>query len=124
MKFLVDAQLPVRLSSFLVDAGHDSIHSSALVRGNRTPDADICQHADAEHRTVITKDRDFRDSHLLHGSPRSLLIVSTGNISNPRLLSLFEHRLEAIVQFLGDFRLVEVTGDALIAHATPDAPLD
>ncbi|NMO04018.1 DUF5615 family PIN-like protein [Gordonia sp. TBRC 11910] len=64
MKFLVDAQLPRRLSDLLAAAGHDAIHSSSLTSGNRTSDAEICDHADSQNRTVISKDRDFRDSHL------------------------------------------------------------
>jgi predicted nuclease of predicted toxin-antitoxin system len=37
---------------------------------------------------VVTKDADFRNSHLLSGSPRRLLIVTTGNITNDALLEL------------------------------------
>lgn len=35
MKFLIDAQLPLRLSNHLVGTGHDSVHTSALADGNR-----------------------------------------------------------------------------------------
>lgn len=42
---------------------------------------------------VVTKDRDFRDSHLLHNFPRRLLVVATGNIANDDLLALFEANL-------------------------------
>jgi len=119
VKFLVDAQLPVRLSGFLCDAGHDAIHSSSLRLGNRTSDAELRRLADAEDRTVITKDRDFRDSHLLDGSPRSLMIVSTGNIRNSDLLVLFEAHLTEILSLLKDFGLIEMTGRTLIAHTSP-----
>jgi len=50
--------------------------------GYRTTDPEIASIADDEGRVVVTKDRDFRDSHLLRGVPRRLLIVTTGNISN------------------------------------------
>jgi hypothetical protein len=36
MKFLIDAQLPLRLSDLLTEANHDSIHTSSLPDGNRT----------------------------------------------------------------------------------------
>jgi predicted nuclease of predicted toxin-antitoxin system len=36
VKFLVDAQLPLRLARHLTDIGHDAIHSSQLPQGNRT----------------------------------------------------------------------------------------
>jgi len=38
MKFLIDAQLPLRLSNLLAEADHDSIHTSGLPDGNRTSD--------------------------------------------------------------------------------------
>jgi predicted nuclease of predicted toxin-antitoxin system len=36
VKFLVDAQLPAGLARLLTDAGHDSIHTTALPKDNRT----------------------------------------------------------------------------------------
>lgn len=65
MKFLIDAQLPLRLSNLLAEADHDSIHTSDLPDGNRTSDHQLADIADSENRVVVTKDRDFRDSHLL-----------------------------------------------------------
>ncbi len=56
MKFLVDAQLPTRLTQQLAAAGHDAVHTSELPNGNRTPDAEIAALADAEDRVVVTKD--------------------------------------------------------------------
>lgn len=75
MKFLVDAQLPVRLVVLLNRAGHDTVHTSDLPDGNASTDARVVEIADAQDRVVITKDRDFRDGHLLKGSPRKLFIV-------------------------------------------------
>ena len=43
MKFLVDAQLPKRLAEWLNEAGHDTLHTLDLPRGNRTPDAEPAQ---------------------------------------------------------------------------------
>ena len=65
------------------------MHTSALPTGNHTTDIRITEIADGESRVVVTKDRDFRDGHLLSGSPRRLLIVATGNITNTELLALF-----------------------------------
>lgn len=69
VKFLVDAQLTKRLATKLDDLGHDAIHTLDLPRGNRTSDRDIIKLADEQGRVVVTKDRDFRDSHLLTGEP-------------------------------------------------------
>ena len=116
MKFLVDAQLPVRLAQFLGSAGHDVLHTRGLPDGNRTADWRIAELADDEDRVVVTKDRDFRDSHLLSRSPRRLLIVATGNITNAALLSLFEVHLDAILAALEESDFAEFTPSSLIVH--------
>ena len=120
MKFLVDAQLPVRLARLLSAAGHDSVHTSGLPDGNRSTDQQIAEIADSEGRVVVTNDRDFRDSHLLVGSPRRLLVVATGNTSNDELLSLIGGNLVAILDALDDGRFVEVGPETLIVHRDID----
>jgi len=116
VKFLVDAQLPARLARHLSDAGHDARHTSDLPGGNASTDAEIAVAADAEDRVVVTKDRDFRDSHLLRSSPRRLCIVSTGNIANDALIAMIDSNLAAICSALEEVRFVEVTADRLIVH--------
>jgi predicted nuclease of predicted toxin-antitoxin system len=88
MNFLVDAQLPRRMTAWLTAAGCDAVHTLDLPDRNRTADEQINEVADREQRVVITKDADFVDSHLLLGRPAKLLLVSTGNISNGELESL------------------------------------
>ena len=116
MRFLVDAQLPARLAKFLNNAGHDALHTSALPEGNRTTDAGIAELADRDARVVVTKDSDFRDGHLLSGSPRLLLVVATGNITNAALLLLFETNLDAIVGAFEEADFVELGSGALVLH--------
>lgn len=122
MKFLVDAQLPARLARHLTEAGHDARHTSDLPDGNRTSDAEIYLTADTEERVVVTKDRDFRDSHLLRGSPRRLLVIATGNVTNDELLSLVEANLGEIETALDEAAFVELTRDRLIIHGGRDIP--
>ena len=124
MKFLVDAQLPARLARFLSSAGHDAVHTSDLPEGNRTTDARMAELADGDDRIVVTKDRDFRDGHLLTGSPRRLLVVATGNITNNALLALFETHLDAIVDTLDEADYVELGPDALVVHRRREDRLD
>lgn len=116
MKLLLDAQLPFRLARHLTAAGHDVVHTSELTEGNRTPDADITRRADAEGRIVVSKDRDFRDSHLLRGSPSRLLVVATGNIANNALLDLFDRHLDAIADAFAGSSFVELGPDRLVIH--------
>jgi predicted nuclease of predicted toxin-antitoxin system len=113
VRFLVDAQMPARLAELLKRAGHDAMHTSELPNGNRSTDAEIVQVAGTEDRVVVTKDRDFRDGHLLHRSPQRLLVVATGNITNDALLSLFQLHIDEIVSALEETGFVELTQDAL-----------
>lgn len=116
MKFLLDAQLPIRLARHLAAAGHDVVHTSELPEGNRTPDTDIARRADAGDRVVVSKDRDFRDSHLLRGSPSRLLMVLTGNIANNDLLDLFDRHLDTIADAFAGSSFVELGPDRLVIH--------
>ena len=101
---------------FLSSAGHDAVHTSELPDGNRTTDRAIAEIADADDRVVVTKDRDFRDGHLLTWSPRRLLVVATGNITNTALLSLLQTHLATIVLAFDEVDFVEIGPSALIVH--------
>ena len=116
MKFLVDAQLPARLARFLESEGHGCTHTSELPEGNRTTDARLAAQADGEDRVLVTKDRDFRDGHLLRGTPRRLLIVATGNITNDDLLELFAANLGTIVRSLEEAAFIELRPKSLTTH--------
>ena len=88
MKFLIDAQLPRRIASWLNGAGCDAIHTLELPDGNLTTDAQVIETADRDERAIVTKDSDFVDSHLLQGRPAKMLLISTGNITNRDLEAL------------------------------------
>jgi predicted nuclease of predicted toxin-antitoxin system len=110
---MIDAQLPARLAEFLTQSGHDAVHTIGLPDGNRSADSQIAQRADTDGRVLVTEDRDFRDGHLLARTPRHLLIVATGNITNNDLLSLFDLHLDAIVAGFGEADFAELSQDAL-----------
>lgn len=93
MKFLVDAQLPVRLARFLQVEGHDAIHTRDLPRKNQTTDTEINTVSIQENRIVISKDGDFLDSFLIRQEPHKLLLVTTGNITNAELETIFRNNL-------------------------------
>jgi predicted nuclease of predicted toxin-antitoxin system len=117
MKFIVDAQLPVRLARELVIAGHDAVHTVELAKGNRTPDRDIVAIAASEGRVVVTKDEDFVIQFLLRGAPPKLLLVSTGNMSNDALSHLIALNLGALVDALARHDFVELNTAAITIHA-------
>ncbi|MDZ4844693.1 MAG: DUF5615 family PIN-like protein [Chitinophagales bacterium] len=116
MKFIVDAQLPRRLSEFLIRKGCDSVHTLDLPNGNRTPDSEVIKIAETEQRIVISKDEDFLNTHLLKKSPPRLLIERTGNIENNQLLSLFERNWVKLIDFLQKNALIEITVAEIIVH--------
>ncbi len=108
MRFLVDAQLPRRFSTWLRSAGHDAIHASSLPAGNATRDADLALAGDAENRIVVTKDSDFVVSHLLRGTPIRLLLISTGNIGNRELEGLLRLSLASLAEAFESHRFIEL----------------
>ena len=98
MNFLVDAQLPRRMTAWLAAVGCDAKHTLDLPDGNRTTDEQINDIADREQRVVVSKDADFVDAHLLRARPAKLLLISTGNISNRDLEALVMPLIPDIVR--------------------------
>lgn len=85
MRFLCDVHIPIRLSKRLAEAGHDSTHVNRLPDRWHTSDQEIARIADTEDRILITKDSDFRDSCIVHRTPRKLIKVNLGNIPQDML---------------------------------------
>ena len=109
MRFLIDAQLPRRLSEWLCDKGHDSIHTLDLPEKNKSSDHFIAKFADENDRIVVSKDADFTTLKLLAGMPKKLLLVKTGNLNNTPLLWLFEKNLAVIEKLFVTFEIVEIS---------------
>jgi predicted nuclease of predicted toxin-antitoxin system len=116
MKFLVDAQLPFRLAKYLESKGHDAIHTDDMPDKERTSDTEIRSRSKKDQRILISKDKDFYDSHLLKKEPAKLLLVSTGNIINRELLSLFEANWDEIEDKFQLCNLLELTNTQLVAY--------
>ena len=116
MKFLVDAQLPRRLVRRLREAGHEALHTLDLPPGNRTTDADVNELSEREGYAVVTKDSDFVNSFLLNRRPHKLLLISTGNINNAELETLFAANLERIAEGFDSLDFIELDRTALIFH--------
>ena len=115
MRFLIDAQLPCRLAIELNAHGHDAIHTLDLPARNATPDSEIIEVADENHRIVVSKDGDFRDAHLLFGRPRRLLRIATGNLGNAELLNLVMAHLGNIESLFATASYLELSRDELVS---------
>ena len=117
MKFIVDAQLPLKLAVALTAAGHDAVHTLSLPDKNRCSDTFITRLADSEGRIVISKDADFVTSHIVNETPRRLLQISTGNLRNSALLPLILGNLDRIEAAFESVAYVEISARSMIAHA-------
>lgn len=92
----MDAQLPRTLAHWLQQHGHDVIHTLDLREQNRTKDSLLLELANREDRTLVTKDADFQLSFELGKGPPKLLLVTTGNIRNSKLLSILSRNETAM----------------------------
>ena len=116
MKFLIDAQLPMRIANLLDNLGYDVIHTKNLPLKNATPDSEINKLSILEQRIFITKDKDFLDSFLIKQEPYKLLLITTGNISNKQIEQLFLQNITQIIELFLTYDFLEMTRDSLIIH--------
>ncbi len=116
MKFIVDAQLPYGLKIFLDSLEYDTIHTDDLPLKAETPDSAINDISNTQERIVITKDTDFLDSFYIKNTPSKLLLITTGNIINKELYSLFTKNIAAIIKAFNNHSLVELDNNDLIIH--------
>jgi predicted nuclease of predicted toxin-antitoxin system len=118
MKFIVDAQLPVRLKNWLIAQGFDSVHTDeiALETGKEPTDSEIAEIASAEDRIVVSKDSDFFKSHILTGKPPKLFFITTGNIVNKKLIELFEKNFDTVLILFNSYDVVEMNNYFVIGH--------
>ena len=114
MRFIVDAQLPIKLSEFLINQNHDSIHTSQLPNRNSSTDQEIVELSLHEKRIVISKDSDFYNRYLRLSEPHKLIIISTGNISNQELLKLIDKNFGKIAEEIELNNVIEITANSII----------
>lgn len=61
-------------------------------------DAEICDYVDANDYKLITKDHDFKNTHFIKQTPKKLIRIALGNISNKQLTAIFNANIENIAQ--------------------------
>lgn len=116
MKFIVDAHLPLVLKKWLNQQGHDALHTRDLPRKNLSDDVEVIEVAVREQRIVISKDSDFFDYFVLKGIPPKLLLITTGNIVNKDLISLFQRNFAQIEALLQQHSVVEMSNTQILVH--------
>ena len=105
---MIDAQLPYGLKLFLKDNGFDAIHTDDMPNRERTTDKEIINISELEDRIIITKDKDFLDSHILLSKPKKLVLITSGNIKNKEFFVLFRNNFKTITQLLSKHSLIEL----------------
>ena len=94
-----------------------------LPDGDVATDKNLSDYADGIEAIIISKDKDFVNSHRISGSPGRLISVKLGNCSNNALIECFESLLPEITSaFRADFRRVELYHTHLIMHRAPSRP--
>ena len=101
MKLLFDENLSPKLVRRLADLFPDSAHVHDCGLG-ASDDGDIWQLASVQNFTIVSKDLDFYDRSILHGSPPKLLWLRTGNCSTNHIEHLLRTFFTDIIQFEAD----------------------
>jgi predicted nuclease of predicted toxin-antitoxin system len=85
-----------------------------ILDGSYTKDKDICLFADQHDYIVVTKDIDFRNSHFLSKTPKKLIRIGLGNISNVQLIEILSENLEAIQKICSNESFIlEINSDII-----------
>ncbi len=96
-QFLCDVHISYKIAKFLETKGYKAIHINKILEGFNTTDAAISEYANENNYIVVTKDIDFKNSHIISGKPRKVLRITLGNISNQKLIAILDINLETIL---------------------------
>lgn len=96
MKFLCDVHISYKLTSHLIALGFEAIHVNEILNKSETKDSELCKYADENDYVIISKDADFRNSYFVKQSPKKLIKINLGNISNQELLHVFNENIGLI----------------------------
>jgi len=120
MKFLCDVHISFKIQKLLVSLGFEAIHVNDILDKWYTSDKDICSYADLNDMIVITKDSDFRDSFFIKQTPKKLVKINLGNISNQELTKILSENIVAIQKLNSkDFFLIEIDKE-IITYISED----
>jgi predicted nuclease of predicted toxin-antitoxin system len=100
VRFLIDAQLPPRLATRLVAAGHDARHVGDFDM-LRARDRAIWDKAIELEAAIISKDADFVTLRALRTSGPAIVWIRLGNVSRTVLIDRIERALPSIVNQIG-----------------------
>jgi len=95
VKLLFDENLSPKLVGRMADLFPESAHVHECGFG-ASDDALIWRFAEAQEFVIVSKDLDFYDRSILHGSPPKLIWLRAGNCSTSEIESLLRTSLAAL----------------------------
>lgn len=117
MKVLCDVHIAKRIVRFFISKGIESVHVNDILNSYYTKDNAIANYANENGFTVMTKDEDFKNSHLLKSQPKQLLKVNLGNIATPKLIEILDQNFSQIeTAFSNKKCLVEINKDSILVY--------
>lgn len=96
MQFLCNVHISLKIVKFLNSKNYNCIHVNSILDKWYTKDSAMANYSDENDLILITKDADFRDSYFLKNTPKKLLKINLGNISNSELITIIETNLDKI----------------------------
>lgn len=115
MKVLCDVHIARKVVQFFQENGIESVHVNDILDSWYTKDQDIVDYADRHNYTVMSKDQDFKNSHLIKKTPTRLLKINLGNISTQKLIEILGKNLELLKEkFAKERCLVEINRDTIL----------
>jgi predicted nuclease of predicted toxin-antitoxin system len=115
MNFLCDVHISFSLVRYLTSRNHSVIHVNHLPKKWFTPDNEISDYADSNNYVLITKDSDFRKSFLLKKTPKKMIRVVLGNISNEELIKIFiKHETTLTENLKREFCYIELSASDVL----------
>ena len=96
MKFLCDVHISFKFAKHISTLGFECIHINTSLDKWFTTDSKIARFSDENDYVLITKDFDFKNSFLVNKSPKKLIKINLGNISNEKLIEIFNLNLPKI----------------------------
>lgn len=86
----------IKLAKHLNNQGFECIHINTILDKWFTSDSNIAKYSDTNNLTLITKDFDFKNSFLVNKTPKKLIKINLGNVSNIQLTEIFDRFISEI----------------------------
>lgn len=93
MKFLCDVHISFKILNFIKIHFEGSVHVNNILDSYSTKDSDIITYADENDYTILTKDKDFKNSYLLKQKPKKPIKINLGNISNLEIINILKNNV-------------------------------